>query len=154
GSSTRRACALALRSIAARVSRMGGIERAPPELAHPGEDRGERGTELVRGGGEELVLQAVRLFRPAVQLRRLDSDADPVGDDLGDPSDEQRHACERGQRDYAAPCGDGDWRQDEIRSGQRTQAGDRETQGRASVPRTDRRGADEEDEGAILLERR
>ena len=36
----------------------------------------------MREGGEELVLQAARLFRLAVQLRILDSEPDPVGDDL------------------------------------------------------------------------
>ena len=60
----------------------GGIEPAAPQLTDPGEDRGERGAELVGHGGEELVLQAAGLLGLPVQPRVLDPEPDPVGDDL------------------------------------------------------------------------
>src|SRR2546422_6070139 len=50
----------------------GGSERAPAQLTDPGEDRGERGAELVGHGGEELVLQAAGLLGLPVHAHLLD----------------------------------------------------------------------------------
>src|SRR5207302_3354600 len=65
-----------------RVWGAGGIERAPPQLTDPGEDRGERGAELVGHGGKELLLQAAGLLGLPAPARVLDPEPDQVGDDL------------------------------------------------------------------------
>ena len=66
------ACAAALRSMASRPRRRGGlVEAAPAQQVRPAHDRGERRAQLVGEGGEELVLDAAGRLRLRARLLRL-----------------------------------------------------------------------------------